>query len=100
MESWVYKIMPQLTMEDLPEGYRVVADIVGIENAVKLSEHLGGLPFYFPQIDGLLRRKRDAAIRKEFNGSNYRDLARKYNLTERWIREIVDSSTHEQSPLF
>ncbi len=101
MDPWVYTIMRTISVDDLPEGYRQVASIVGVENALKLSEHLGGLPYYFPQLDGLLRKKRDEAIRHEFTGSNYRDLAKKYRLTERWIREIVDNSpTHNQSPLF
>ena len=91
MDEWITRIVAEITIEDLPESYREIAGIVGVENAVKLSEYLGGLVFYFPQLEGMLRRKRDARIKKEFNGANHKDLARKYGLTERWIREIVDS---------
>lgn len=78
-------------IEDLPASYQEVANLVGVENAVKLSEHLGGLPYYFPKIDGLLERKRNEMIRKDrASGMDYRDLAKKYKLTEVWIRQIVD----------
>lgn len=84
--EWVKDIK----IEELPQAYQEVAGIVGVEAAVKLSSSLGGLPFYFPKIEGLIEQKRNEMIRKEFNGSNYRDLAKKYKLTEVWIRQIVD----------
>jgi len=68
---------------------------------LKLSQHLGGLYFYYPQLDSLLRNKRDERIQKEFTGSNHRDLARKYNLTESWIRIIVQRKpAYEQADMF
>ncbi|MDR2018549.1 MAG: hypothetical protein LBQ00_06740 [Syntrophobacterales bacterium] len=101
MDQWIQTIIPHLTTEDLPESYRQVAAIIGVEAAVRLSEYLGGLPFYFPQLDGILRKKRDQAIKKEFTGTNYRDLAIKYSLTERWVREILSTNpSQEQPPLF
>jgi Mor family transcriptional regulator len=96
MTEWVKDIAGELTIEDLPESYRHVAEIVGVENAVKLSEHLGGLPFYFPKLDGLLLKKRDETIRREFTGSNHRELARKYSLSEQRIRDIVQNGKDER----
>lgn len=98
MDDWVSRILPEVTLGDLPESYQEIARIVGVESAVRLSEHLGGIAFYFPQLDTMLRKKRDARIRKEFNGANHKDLARKYGLTERWIREIVDSRPTYNQP--
>lgn len=79
-------------MEDLPEVYQDVARAVGVENTLRLAEYLGGMYMYFPKLDALLRQKRDEAIRAEFDGSNYRALARKHKLTEQRIRDIVASS--------
>lgn len=99
--DWLSEIAADMTVDCLPESYQPVAQIVGIENALKLSRHLGGLYFYYPQIDSLLRAKRDERIRNEFNGTNHRELARKYNLTESWIRIIVQKKpAHEQVALF
>jgi len=85
----------------LPKRPSAVPEIVGIENALKLSQHLSGLYFYYPQLDSLLRKKRDEHAQKEFNGSNHRELSRKYNLTESWIRIIVQRKpAYEQTDIF
>ena len=89
MKKWMTNIVEQITVEDLPESYRDVAMVVGVENAVKLSDTLGGLAYYFQQLDKVLIKKRDALIRSEFTGANHRPLARKYGLSEVWIRGIV-----------
>lgn len=99
--DWLTEIAAEMSVECLPESYQAVAEIVGIENALKLSQHLGGLYFYYPQLDSLLRKKRDERIQNEFNGCNHRELARKYGLTESWIRTIVQRKpVYEQTDIF
>jgi Mor family transcriptional regulator len=92
MKRWMTNIIEQITVEDLPESYRDVALVVGVENAIKLSDTLGGLAYYFQQLDKVLIGKRDALIKSEFTGANHKPLARKYGLSEVWIREIVKNS--------
>jgi Mor family transcriptional regulator len=100
-QEWLTEIAAGLSINDLPESYQRVAELVGVENALKLSQHLGGLYFYYPQLDSLLRCKRDERIRSEFTGGNHRELARKYNLTESWIRMIVQRKpAYEQEDMF
>lgn len=54
-----------------------------------LGNYCGGRGFYLPRGRSIANEHRDAAIRREFTGRNYRDLANKYNLTDRSIRRIV-----------
>ena len=89
MEKWVSRIIDQITVEDLPDSYRDVAMVIGVENTIKLSDTLGGLAYYFQQLDKVLIRKRDDLIRSEFTGANHKPLAKKYGLSEVWIRDIV-----------
>ncbi len=85
--EWIKDIQ----ISDLPPAYQEVAEIIGVENAVKLSAHLGGLPFYFPKINGLIERKRNEMIRKDrAAGLDYKEIAKKYHLTEVWTRQICD----------
>jgi len=91
-EKWMSRIIDRISMKDLPESYRDIAAIIGVENAVKLSGLLGGLAYYFPQLDKMLIKKRDELIRGEFTGANHKPLAMKYGLSEVWIREIVQRS--------
>lgn len=83
------KIAAEITIEDLPEDYQIVAEICGLENALKLSKHMSSMRIYVPSFLGLIRGRRDACIRAEFNGSNHKDLARKYRMSETWIRKIL-----------
>jgi len=40
----------------------------------------------------VIKKEKNKQIKKEFNGANYEDLARKYNMKERHIRRIVHDS--------
>lgn len=84
-----------LQIEDLPQAYQDIARLYGMEMALGFSNHFGGLSVYFPKIENLLRKKRDENICKDFDGSNYRELARKYKLSDIHIREIVNRAKKE-----
>jgi Mor family transcriptional regulator len=100
-EKWLSEIAPEITVDSLPESYQILAEVIGLENTLKASTVLGGLLYYFKKIDKLLLEKRDILIKREFDGINYKDLARKYGLSERQIREIVrNKSTQKQTDLF
>lgn len=81
--------MDEIRIEDLHPSYQMLADIVGIDNAIRIGARLGGSPLYIPKLDSALLKIRNRKITEEFNGHNYFYLARKHNLTERQIREIV-----------
>ncbi len=102
MDKWLAEIQEEIKIESLPEAYRVLAEVIGIENTLKIARHVGGLVYYFPKIDRLLQEIRDDMIRREFNGSNHKPLALKYGLTERWVRDIVQRRTadYDQTSLF
>ena len=97
LSEWLLHLEP----EQLPEPYQSMALRIGLENTLKLADMYQGTGFYLPKLDGLLRDIRDKRIREEFNGGNYKELARKYDLTERWIYEIVAQTYDEnQTSLF
>ena len=45
MSTWLEEIAEEITIDGLPEAYQAIALIVGVESALKLSEHLGGTGF-------------------------------------------------------
>lgn len=78
-------------MQDcLTAQQREVADLIGMDNYEKLMESYGGDVIYIPTKDVFAREERNARIREEFNGFNYKELALKYGLTTIWIRSIVE----------
>lgn len=84
------KWLNEILSTELPEPYSSLADIIGLDNTILLAGKMGGSTLYLPKIDTLYRGVRDKKIRKEFTGGNYNSLAKKYGLTERRIRKIVN----------
>lgn len=85
-----------IQIEDLPASYREIAEEIGLWAAWRLMQIRGGEKIYIPKTDCIDAAVRNKAIRTEFNGANIRELARKYGLTETWIREIL-TETHIRS---
>lgn len=82
------RLEDKLKLEDIEEPYKTIAQKIGVDNLVKLAKQFGGMSIYIPKPDTLLRQAKYTQIKKEFNGYNQAYLARKYNLSEKWIRNI------------
>lgn len=89
MSDLINEMAAEIPIESLSEDLQAVAEIFGIEGALRLSQHFGGMSIYIPKIDKLIRDRRDIRIRNEFTGVNHRELAHKYHMTETAIRKIV-----------
>lgn len=74
----------------LPDGVcKSIAEEIGTDNLLKLAVLVGGSTFYMPQAESILRPLRNQKIKDEYNGYNDAELARKYGVTPRHVREIV-----------
>lgn len=83
------ELAKDLKIEMFPEGmYKDIAEAIGPESFYRLAEVVGGATIYIPKPDSLTRPVRDARIKEEFNGYNHLELAKKYGVTERWVRQI------------
>lgn len=73
-----------------PDKEHVLAQIIGLDNLLKLSRIYGGEGhFTIPKAQRALRAIRDAKIRSEYGPRSTSFLAREYRLTERQIWTIV-----------
>ena len=79
--SWAHDVKPEditnATMLDL-------AELLGTENMLTLVESYSGMIIYVPKLDSLLRN-----IRQEYDGTNTRALALKYDVSESWVKRIA-----------
>lgn len=73
----------ELTLEDLQEQHREIAEVIGLENMVRLSEVFGGSSPYIPQPKELLRNYTYRAICEEYQekGTDIKKLAAKYQVS-------------------
>jgi Mor family transcriptional regulator len=86
-------------LEILPGDLRRIAEVAGLEAAVQIAQTFGGTFIYVPGLDDMMRRARDAMIKKEYDGGmSARKLARKHRLTERHIWNIVKNPGRETLP--
>lgn len=85
-EKWIKEI----TIDMLPKPYDFYAEIIGIDGLYKLSKASGGTTLYIPKPESIFREFRNKKIKEDFTGYNYRELALKYNLCERAIRDILN----------
>ncbi|MNW34013.1 Mor transcription activator family protein [compost metagenome] len=86
MDDWI----KELTSDMIPERYRPIAELIGLENLIKLADYSKGDILYIPSADFFLRPIRNRRIREEYKGSNSHRLAKKYNLSEKRVREICE----------
>lgn len=78
----------KLKSEDLNGSYRDLAEILGVEAAIKIHVNCRGTQMFFP-MELFSRAFIADRIVKEYNGRNTKELARKYNFTEKWVRKIL-----------
>lgn len=79
----------EIRLEDLAETQRDIAELVGIENYIKLSKRYGGdSSLYIQKYSEISKNARNREIRKKFNGHNIPHLANIYDLSERQVRMI------------
>ncbi len=87
------RIDAEIKLEDFPSSFRHIVNALGVPAAIELAKASGGLTQYVPKYDQLSAPARDRLILQEFTGFNFRELAIKYNLSEIWVRQIVDKDS-------
>lgn len=84
----------ELSLDDLPGEFREIAEIVGLDDALRLVERCGGSQIYIPKMDSLTRQTRDKKMLSDFEKCrDYGKVARKYNLSEAHVRATLKQLT-------
>lgn len=81
-----------LSKEDLPEFLQNLVDIMGIEAFIKLIKQYGGSSLYIPNENSILKPIRNRLIKNHFNGNNYKELSKKFKISEMQVRNIIHST--------
>lgn len=78
-----------LTLDDLSGQHREYAQLIGLDNLLKLADTFGGTSIYIPQKRELMKNKVYGEIYKEFDGSNLLTLTQKYGVSKSTVYKIV-----------
>ena len=78
----------------LNDVYKELSDLIGFENMLKFYEQYSGFQINFPTrlYDKDYVRE---IVKKEFNGTNVHELARRFRYSERWIKHIAAEECDE-----
>lgn len=79
----------EISYDQLNENQKIVYDIIGEENFIKLMNEFPSTYIYFPKPEMKAKPSRNRKIVEEFDGGNYFKLGKKYGLCENMIRKIV-----------
>lgn len=81
-----------LTKEDLPIQLREIADLIGMEMFIQLIKFYGGSTIYVPTENSILKPVRNQLIKRNFNGSNYKQLSKEFKISEMQVRNIINNN--------
>lgn len=81
--------LSDITLEDLQEQHRQIAECVGVPGFLKLVEMFGGNGIYIPQMREVVKLKAYRMIQKEFDGTNIKALSKKYGVSESTVYNVV-----------
>ena len=77
-----------LELEDIPEGSKDVAEIIGLETFKELVQYFGGTTIYIPKYDCITRNARNRVIERTFKG-DFNRTAKEYRLSTGHVRRIL-----------
>ena len=91
--------MRNIDINEFREPYKSIAEVIGVETMIKLSENFPRFTLYIPTISGLLKQATYKNIIEEFNGTNVKQLALRYGVSERTIYRILESKLNLENKL-
>lgn len=82
-------MLEYLSMEDVADSMKGMAEVIGIEAYKKLIEYAGGGYIYIPTIASSVKPVRNRLIKERFRG-DYKQLSREFGVSEILVRNIVN----------
>lgn len=79
-----------INKEDIPIQFEELVEHIELENFISLCDMFGGTLVYIPSIKSLEKTQRNKKIVSEFNGANYKELSRKYKISEPYLRKLIN----------
>ena len=91
METHIEKeLLTHARIEDFPQSMQQIINLIGLENLYKLSKYYAnGSEIYIPVPERLLQNVRNKMIQENYNGYNERELAIRYGITVKQIKNIL-----------
>lgn len=88
------EMVEKVDVASLHHFYRGLSELVGVESMLKIYRQYKGMQMTIPThlYDRNLAAKK---VRKEYNGRNQQELARKYGYSQKWIRQVTRENENQ-----
>ncbi len=83
-------LLTQVKIDDLPEGCQDIAQVIGLKIVIDLIDYAGGSSLYFPSKSSVVKNARNRMIKQNFDGTNYKQLSKKFGMSDVQIRKILN----------
>ena len=90
IKGFIWGYFSDLKISGLHQQCENIALELGIDNIKALFKEFGGTSVYFPTEKMIYKEARDREIISQYNGFNHKELATKYNMSESYIRAIIN----------
>ena len=75
---------------EIMQPFDALLEMAGFDTMFEFAEQLDGVQIYVPSVRTIFAKCLELEVRKEFNGGNYAELAKKYGYTNRHIRRMFE----------
>lgn len=85
-------MLDKAKLEDVPESYKELAEILGMDAFKRLVMNYGGTEVYIPVDKSITRNIRNNILRRTFNG-DYKQSAKTYRMSQAQVRKIIKNKS-------
>ena len=76
----------------LPWHVAQMLNVIGLDSTIDLLKLFGGLNIHIPKLSSTFAYFRNKAIQEQFDGSNHRQLAQQFGISEKYCKDILRAS--------
>ncbi len=92
-ESWIRDLhIEKSEKQFLPWHVAQMLDAIGFNATVDILKLFGGLNLHIPKLSSTFAYWRNKAIQEQFDGSNHRELAKEFGISEKYCKDILRAS--------
>ena len=91
--SWIRDLrIEENEKQFLPWHVAQMLNVIGLDSTIDLLKLFGGLNIHIPKLSSTFAYFRNKAIHERFDGSNSRQLAEEFGISEKYCKDILRAS--------
>lgn len=93
LDDYTKELLLDVLPGDLTEAQQTMVEIIGMDNFIEFClRSKGGSSFYIPKLQNLIKYPIYRKVQEEYDGTNVRILAKKYNISEATVYAVIKNN--------